>query len=94
MHGQEFGEKFDAGFVGAAMDGRGREGDLQGVAKFAGDGVLPGAGANADGEGHAVRRLMNPDHFKVVPSIVCPVKVGPGGDGGELAGSVVSKISA
>jgi hypothetical protein len=75
LHGEEFGEKLDAGLVGAAVAGRGREGDLQGIPKFPGDGVVPGARVNADGEGHAVHRLMNPDHCKAGPVKVWSVKV-------------------
>ena len=66
-HLQKFCEEFDAGFVGAAFDGRSGQGDFQRIAEFAGDGVLLRAGMNLDGESDTVgiSRTMNIIHHRV-----------------------------
>jgi hypothetical protein len=48
------GQEGDEGFVGAAFYGWGGEGDFEGFGVYAGDGVFPCSGVDADGEGAAV----------------------------------------
>src|SRR5271168_2596705 len=46
---EDVGEEGDEGLVGAAVDRRGSEGDLQSAGMEAGDGVAAGSGLDADG---------------------------------------------
>src|SRR5690348_7983323 len=56
---QKIGKEINAAFIGAAFDwGRG-EREFEGLAEFAGDGVLFGAGMNFDLERNAARILAN-----------------------------------
>ena len=48
------GEEGDEGGVGAAVGGWGGEGEIERAVVEAGDGVAPGSGVDADGEGAAV----------------------------------------
>jgi len=60
---QNLSQEFDHGGVGAAIDGRGGERELQGITERAGDGVFLGARMDADGEGEAAGGLVDGDQL-------------------------------
>src|SRR5271155_2611952 len=57
-HHQKFREEFDAGLVGAAIDGWRGQREFERVAEFAGDGIFPGARVDLDCEGYAAGRFL------------------------------------
>ncbi len=61
-HLQKFCEKFDAGFIGFAFERGSGEGKFEGVAEFAGDGVLFCPGMELDGEGDGGAGGADGDH--------------------------------
>ena len=61
-HPQKFREEFDAGLIGPSFDWRCGQRDFQRIAEFACDGVLLGAGMNANRERNARLVLTDWDH--------------------------------
>jgi hypothetical protein len=62
---QKIRKEFNAGFVGFAVDRRGRQRELQCIADLAGDRVLISARMDFDGEGEAISGLIQRDHLSV-----------------------------
>jgi hypothetical protein len=59
---QEFGEEFDACLIGAPINRRRGQGDLQRVSQFTYDRVSPCAGLDLHSESNARRGFMQGDH--------------------------------
>src|SRR5579871_1087845 len=66
-HLQKFCEEFDAGLIGSSLDWRRGERELEGIAEFAGDGVLFRARVNFDGEAYALVAVLDWNHHGRMP---------------------------
>jgi hypothetical protein len=67
---QEIREEFDAGFIRPAIDRRRGYRELESIANFTGDGILPGTRMDFHGEGHAGWGLLDKNQLELEVSTI------------------------